>query len=154
MSNIRTGFAEARNSDRQYFRPPLPELRFLRDSRTHYTTWLLVRYAAGDDGTRSLPGGAVFWESPDIWVVSSAGVNQPVPGEANTVFARVTNLGLQDATGVVVRFWWANPALAITEANAHQINPLHLPAVTVPSMSSVAVQCPRSVGTGGREQRA
>jgi hypothetical protein len=122
--------------------PKLPEFRQPRDDGTHYTTWLVVGYQAGDDGTRPLQGGTVFWESPNVWVVSSAGVNQPVPGEANTVFARVANLGLQDATGVYVRFWWADPSLAITEANAHQINPQNLPAVSVPSLSSVVVQCP------------
>jgi hypothetical protein len=142
VSDIRAEFAQTRNGNNQHFHLNLPKFSAFQDSRTHYTTWLVVRYASGDDGTRSLPGGVVFWESPDVWVVSSAGINQPVPGEANTVFARVTNLGLQDATGVVVRFWWANPALAITEANAHQINTIHLPAVMVPSLSSVVVQCP------------
>src|SRR3974390_1876487 len=87
----------------------------------HYTPWLVVRYAAGDVGSRPLPGGTVFWESPDVWVVSSLGGNQPVPGEPNTVFARVLNLGLEDATGVTVRFWWANPSIAISEATAHLI---------------------------------
>jgi hypothetical protein len=142
MSDIRAELGQVRNGDNQFVHLNLPEFSVFQDSRIHYTTWLMVGYAADDDGTRSLPGGVVFWESPDVWVVSSAGINQPIPGEANTVFARVTNLGLQDARGVVVRFWWANPALAITESTAHQINPTHLPAVTVPSQSSVVVQCP------------
>jgi hypothetical protein len=143
MSDIHGAADQARGGDQRYFRPKLPEFRPLRDDgKTHYTTWLVVGYQAGDDGTRPLQGGTVFWESPNVWVVSSAGINQPVPGEANTVFARVANLGLQDATGVYVRFWWADPSLAITEANAHQINPQNLPAVTVPSLSSVVVQCP------------
>jgi hypothetical protein len=72
----------------------------------------------GDYGGRPLPPGTVFWESPDVWVVSSAGINQPVVGEPNTVFARVSNFGLEQANGVVVKFWWANPSIAITESSA------------------------------------
>src|SRR5579862_9298351 len=44
-----------------------------------YSPWLVVRYAPGDIGDRPLAPGAVFWESPDVWVVSSRGLNQPVP---------------------------------------------------------------------------
>jgi hypothetical protein len=72
-------------------------------------------------------------------VVSSHGVNQPLPGEANTVYARVTNLGRQDATGVRVRFWWADPSLAITEVNAHEIG---IASADIPAGCSVVVECP------------
>ena len=105
-----------------------------------YTPWLVIRYAAGDIGNRPLPSSAVFWESPDVWVVSSLGINRPVPGEANHVFARVTNYGLQQANGVVVKFWWANPSLAITESTAHLIG---TGFCDVPSLRSVVVPCPR-----------
>jgi hypothetical protein len=128
-----------------YLQPALAQVNigrnFDRGDRTHYTPWLVIRYANGDVGDRSLPGGTVFWESPDVWVESSLGTNQPVAGQPNTVFCNITNFGLEDATGVVVSFWWANPSLAITEANAHQIN-TQSPAVTVPAQSSVVVQCP------------
>jgi len=110
-----------------------------RETNTRYTTWLLIRAAAGDVGARPLPGGAVFYESPDVWVESSLGINQPVPGEPNQVFARVTNLGWQYATGVHVRFWWANPSLAITETTAHAIGFGH---ANIPSGWSVVVACP------------
>jgi hypothetical protein len=99
----------------------------------------VIRDAAGDAGGRPLPGGAVFWESPDVWVVSSLGVNQPVVGQPNQVYARITNLGRQYATGVTVKFWWANPALAITEATANLIG---VGSANVPSGWSVAVACP------------
>jgi hypothetical protein len=124
---------------KRYFDPQIPKITFPQETRTHYTPWLVVRYAAGDDGSRPLPGGSVFWESPDVWVVSSLGVNQPVPGESNTLFARVTNLGLQDATGVVVKFWWADPSLAITEATAHLIG---IGSSNIQSQCSAVVQCP------------
>ena len=87
------------------------------DHRTHYTPFLLVRADASDGGARPLPAGAVFWESPDVWTEGSRGVNQPVVNEPTKVFARITNLGLQDATGVYVKFWWANPSITITGIN-------------------------------------
>lgn len=118
--------------------PNLGKFNFSARSHRHDTPWLVVRHAPGDAGSRPLPGGAVFWESPDVWVVSSAGVNQPVPGEENSVFARVTNLGLPTATGVQVKFWWANPSIAITESNAHLIG---LGSANIPSGWSVVVKC-------------
>src|SRR5690242_4865482 len=81
-----------------------PIIYFPRETRIHYTPWLVVRYAIGDNGSRPVPAGSITWESPDIFVKSRLGTNQPIPGEDNTVFARVSNLGLQDATGVIVRF--------------------------------------------------
>ena len=125
----------------RYFTPRVPGFDFNADrgDGKHYTPWLVVRYAAGDDGSRPLSGGTVFWESPDVWVVSSLGINQPVPGEANTVYARVSNLGLQDATGVFVKFWWADPSLAITEATANLIG---IGSIDIPAGSSAVVTCP------------
>jgi hypothetical protein len=110
------------------------------NQQTTYTPWLLVRYAAGDLGYRPLPSGIPFWESPDVWVTSSRGVNQPVPGEENQVFARVTNYGLQQANGVVVKFWWANPSIAITESTAHLIG---TGFADIASMRSAIVACPQ-----------
>jgi hypothetical protein len=104
-----------------------------------YSPWLVVRYAPGDIGDRPLTSGAVFWESPDVWVVSSLGINQPVPGEANQVYARVTNYGLQQANGVVVKFWWVNPSLAISEADAH---PIGIAFVNIASLRTAVVPCP------------
>ena len=119
--------------------PPIPPLKFPREGGIRYTPWLLVRYAAGDMGARPLAGGTVFWESPDVWVQSSLGINQPVVGEANQVFARVTNFGWQSATGVMVKFWWANPSLAITETSA---NLIAIGWADIPSGWSVVVPCP------------
>jgi hypothetical protein len=90
-----------------------PRIDFPHETHVRYTPWLVVRYANGDNGSRPLPAGSVSWESPDVWVESRLGVNQPIPGEDNKLFVRVSNLGLQDATGVRVRFWVAFPSLAI-----------------------------------------
>jgi hypothetical protein len=81
----------------------------------------------------------VFWESPDVWTEGSAGINQPVVGEPTHVFARITNLGLQDAYGVTVKYWWANPAAAITEATSHLIA---ADTVTVPAGYTKTFQSP------------
>ena len=75
-----------------YLQPNLPKIGAGRDDGrgTHYTPWLVIRYANGDDGTRSLPGGTVFWESPDVWAESTLGTNQPVPGQRD--FRRVEHM--------------------------------------------------------------
>jgi len=132
--------------------PKIPVLKFGREGGRHYTPWLTVRANFGDFGDRPLAPGTVFWESPDVWVKSSLGINQPVVGEQNTLFARVNNYGQQNASGVMVKFWWANPSMAITEATAHLIG---IGFADVPSGWSVTVQCPTPwvpvVENGGHE---
>jgi hypothetical protein len=134
------------------FAPQFPALSFPAETRLHHTPWLLVRTFLGDTGARPLASNVVFWESPDVWVVSAAGINQPLPGQKNSVFARVSNLGRQIATGVQVRFWWANPSLAITEANAHLIG---IGFTNIQAGSTVDVECPEPwipvVENGGHE---
>jgi hypothetical protein len=126
-------------NDNKFSAPHIPPLNFGRRNTKHYTPWLVCRADYSDFGDRPLAGGSVFWESPDVWVVSSVGINQPVVGENNTVYARISNFGLQYATGVQVKFWWADPSLAITEATAHLIG---IGYANVPSGWSVDVQCP------------
>ena len=120
--------------------------------KDRYTPYIVLRYAAADLGARPLPPGTTFWHSPDVWVVSSAGYNVPVAGEENNLFARVNNWGMKDAAGVVVRYWWANPSLAITESTAHLID---MATTFVPSGGSVVVACPTPwvpiVENGGHE---
>ena len=130
--------------------PSVPEINFPRETNLRYTPWLLLRYANGDDGTRPLLPGSVCWESPDVWVESRIGINQPIPGEGNKVFARVSNLGLQDATGVIVRFWWANPSLAI--AAPHLIGRGY---ANIQSRDTAIVECPTKwvpdIANGGHQ---
>ena len=97
------GVGAAGGGDSDKFRIDIPPFRFPGDDggKTHYTPWLVVRFASGDEGARPLAGGTVFWESPDVWVEGSLGINQPVPGEPSNVFARVSNFGQEDATGVL-----------------------------------------------------
>lgn len=111
-----------------------------KNGEPHYTPWLVVRYQAGDDGSRPLSPGTVFWESPDVWSQGSLGINQPVVNEPTQVFARVTNLGLQDAIGATIQYWWANPSVAITPATATPIGTLT--GVTIPAQNSLVFQSP------------
>ena len=140
--------------------PPLDELlrgyrfRPRRDhgDKTRYTPFIVLRHGAGDTGARPLAPGTNFWNSPDVFVVSSAGANVPVAGEPNRMFARVNNWGIKDAAGVIVRYWWCNPSLAITELNAHLIGTAQ---AFVPSNYSVVVECPTPwipiIENGGHE---
>jgi hypothetical protein len=107
-------------------------------TETRYTPFLVVRSFDTDAGVRPAPGVTDFWESPDLWLQSSLGLNQAVAGEPNTVFARVNNYGLQYATGVFVKFWWVNPSLGVTEATAHLIG---METLNIPSGWSKVVQC-------------
>ncbi len=146
-------FRDNNGDVKRFHAPKIPPLNFGKQRETrHYTPWLVIRDNYGDFGARPLAPGTVFWESPDVWVESSAGINQPVPGENNTVYARISNYGFQFATAVQVKFWWADPSLAITETNAHLIG---IAYANVPSGWSVNVKCPNpwvpTVVNGGHE---
>jgi len=122
-----------------------PLRRFHGERKDRYTPFLVLRHAGGDQGARPLAPGTTFWHSPDVWVVSSQGYNVPVAGEEVRIFARVSNGGLKDASGVVVRYWWANPSLAITEATAHLIGTatgVFVAGADGVNWSSVVVECP------------
>jgi len=120
---------------------PIPDPRPPeKNGGPHYTPWLIVRAQAGDTGGRPLAPGTVFWESPDVWTLGSLGINQPVAGEPTQVFARVTNLGLADANGVTIQYWWANPSIAITPASVHPIG--LLTGITIPAQNSMVFQSP------------
>ncbi len=93
--------------------------------------FLLVRSFTGDNGTRPMAPNTVFWESPDIWTaVGDPSTTPAIPpdhggvlpvGKPNTVYAHVWNLGRAPLTGVVVMFYWVNPALAIDGSHANLI---------------------------------
>lgn len=98
--------------------------------KDEFLPFLLMRAASGDRGGRPING--VFWESPDIFVVpgqeaetapfypaTAGGVaraNQP-----NTLYAHVWNLGKAPSFRVRVEFYWFNPSLGFSSANAHLI---------------------------------
>ncbi len=129
----------------------LNEKRYWRGEE-RYTPFIVLRHVPGDGGARPLPGGTVFWHSPDVWVESSAGYNVPVAGQANRICARVNNYGMRDASWVHLRYWWANPSMAITETDAHLIGTAE---AFVPAGYSVVVPCPTPwtpiIENGGHE---
>lgn len=60
-------------------------------------------------------GTPYWWDSPDIWPVPGSdpygATGAPVAGDQAYVWARVTNTGRDDAVGVRVSFYWANPSV-------------------------------------------
>jgi hypothetical protein len=99
--------------------------------KDEYLPYLLIRANSGDRGGRPVSGG-VFWESPDIYVspnqeASSAPLNPPALGGVavanapNTLYAHVWNLGKSPAYRVRVEFYWFNPSLGISRADANLI---------------------------------
>ncbi|HEX9312898.1 MAG TPA: hypothetical protein VGA30_08770, partial [Actinomycetota bacterium] len=98
--------------------------------KDEYLPYLLIRAASGDRGARPFTG--VFWESPDMFV--AAGQDAPVAplfpptgagvadaGAPNTLYAHVWNLGKSPAYRVRVEFYWFNPTLGISRADANLI---------------------------------
>jgi hypothetical protein len=79
----------------------------------YWSPWLLVRDRLGDVGLRPLPGGEVFWLSPDIWVESTDPHRNPVAGQPNFVHVVVRNLGMADAFPVKIDFYWADPSVGL-----------------------------------------
>jgi hypothetical protein len=128
---------------------PLPDYRIHGkgdDDHPVYTPYLFLNHE-----DPNVPGSP-FWLSPDIWVTSTLGINQPEEGKENQIFARVHNAGLMDALNVNVRFYWADPSTAITDANitpvggdaaAATATGVYIPSPAGPGQdSAVMVQCP------------
>lgn len=95
-----------------------------------YLPFLLIRATAGDTAARPITG--TFWESPDILIMpglapSAAPALPPDLGGIaksnadNTVYAHVWNLGQAPAYGATVEFYWFNPTLGFSGADAHLI---------------------------------
>jgi len=102
-------------------------------------TWLVIRYEAGDVGARPVPGGEVFWESPDIRVVGGDAFGNPTGGQPVTVEARVWNLGDIDAAPVRVDFAFVAPSLGIPWSAPQRIGTAW---TTVYAGQSAVATCP------------
>jgi hypothetical protein len=141
---------DGREGDRRSRDPRHPNERRTRT----WSPWLVIRYNATDDGrVRPIPAGEVFWASPDIEVQSSAGKGKAVVGEANTLQARVFNLGKADGRPTRVDFYWADPSLGLgpaqmnfigtkwIEASYHRATPAVCPKPWVPIMANGGHEC-------------
>jgi hypothetical protein len=95
-----------------------------------FLPFLFIRTNAGDTAARPVSG--VFWESPDIFVLPNvapiAAPSQPPAlggvaqaGVDNTVYTHVWNLGQAPAFEVLVEFYWFNPTLGFSGADANLI---------------------------------
>ena len=95
-----------------------------------YSPWLLVRYTPTDNGVgRPVPGNAVFWVSPDIWVESSDPLGNAVLGQQNIVHARVFNLGKAQSSPTRVDFYWGHAGVGLGPG---QMNFIATETVVVP----------------------
>ncbi len=120
--------------DRNWFRDRVRDT--LRDGprfgprKDEFLPFLLARSASGDAGARPFAG--VFWESPDIFVLpgvdaAAAPLMPPTFGglakasAPNTLYAQLWNLGKAPAYRVRVEFYWFNPSLGISRADANFI---------------------------------
>ncbi|MER8186157.1 hypothetical protein [Kitasatospora sp. NPDC094015] len=83
-----------------------------------YTPWLVVRAAPGDQGSRPLPAGAVYYASPDIAVAPADTWGRVLAGDTVTVSVTAQNLGHAAAPGVRAQFWWADPSVGLTPQQA------------------------------------
>ena len=64
----------------KYFIPDLPRSPIDHGDRgPHYTTWIFVRSNSADDGSRSLPRGTVFSDSPTSGARAQRGSTSPFP---------------------------------------------------------------------------
>lgn len=97
--------------------------------KDEFLPYLLIRAAAGDRGNRPVDP---FWESPDIFVVPNqdAASAPPLPstfggiaqaGAPNTLYAHVWNFGKAPVHRARIEFYWFNPSLGITQADANLI---------------------------------
>lgn len=124
-----------------------------RGRANSFLPYLLVRSVLGDRGDR--PINVPFWESPDIWTAVGDPADTPavpgdhggtaVAGRANTVYAHVWNLGFAPLAGISVEFYWFDPSIAITGANANLIGIARCElAARGMNGSHLLVKCPKA----------
>jgi hypothetical protein len=80
--------------------------------------YLVIRAFPGDRGSRPLPDGPIWWESPDIFVLPNQDAatapdlppnpnGQLTPNVPNTIYAHVWNLGRGPVINARVEFYWS-----------------------------------------------
>jgi hypothetical protein len=103
--------------------------------KDEYLPFLAMRTSSSDRGNRPVSGP--FWESPDIFVLpkteaAGAPLMPPqlglsaVAGLPNTLYAHVWNLGKSPAYRVRVEFYWVNPSLGVSRADANLVGAAHI----------------------------
>lgn len=124
---------------REAFRRYWLQWRKRNEGRARYTPWLVIPATTTDYGLRPLGGGVAHWASPFIGVISPDPSGKALAGAANTVWARVFNLGAATSAPTMVRFYWADPSVGLGADDAH---PIGETMVEIGPMTSALVQCP------------
>ncbi|MCD0449202.1 hypothetical protein LO762_08375 [Actinocorallia sp. API 0066] len=68
---------------------------------------LYIKYDASDDGSSAIPGGAVFWASPSIWLADDEGDTLPYAkvGVPTSIMVQVNSTSTTPRTQVKVQTW-------------------------------------------------
>ena len=104
-------------------------------------TYLLIRYATGDGGTRPIPNNVPFWQSPDVVIVKPDNTTggEAVADALNHIEVLVTNLGGIIAVNAYVDAFLCDPTTGFTPATAFPIGGGFL---TVPGYGNVTISLP------------
>jgi hypothetical protein len=109
---------------------------------------LLVRVDLVDVGSRPLPIGTTFWESPDIAESGGDPWGRVPPGANISVQLTAWNVGGALATGVGATFWWAPASVSIAPSTATLIG-TSTSKISISPGGSGLLQSPTwRVGTG------
>jgi len=69
-----------------------------------------------------LDGNPHWWNSPDIWIVPgddpNGSMGQPVAGRNAYVWCRIHNNSDEIISGIVIKFYWSNPATGVLRSNS------------------------------------
>ena len=88
-------------------------------------TFLYIRATNSDQGTRPLPTGTVFWNSPDVELYDSNGVliptNELAENQDHTIQVVVHNDGDMTCNSCTVDLFICNPSIGFDRVNATQI---------------------------------
>src|SRR4030095_1795293 len=94
-------------------------------------TFLYIKSFSGDDGSRPIAGGIVFWNSPSVELFDG---NIPIPtnqlkaGKNYTIEVNIDNGGDLEAASCIVDLFICDPALGFVFASAKQIGIQHVEA--------------------------
>jgi hypothetical protein len=73
---------------------------------------LFIKWTAGDTGTRPIPSGSSWWQSPSIWI-NSPGNAEARSGQDNFIYVQPDRIGGgTDSSDVSIRAWVCNPTTA------------------------------------------
>jgi hypothetical protein len=104
-------------------------------------TFLYICATGIDNGSRPLPAGTVFWDSPDIELYNSSGViiptNQLTQNQHLTISVKVHNEGNMTCNSCIVELFICDPSIGFDRTHATQIGiQTHL----IPGHNSVTAQ--------------